>query len=232
MQCAWCPALNRCSTHTGNDRRKQDWMQKGKASPHIALPLTLSHTHSHFIFPGCERTFVSTSDRCPALGNKGNNAASQDNNGASYSNNNKSNADNAGGTTSPMPATNSAAGSNAGSANGGVTESTLSSTQSPTSAAVSSDHRNIEKSEHLDAVHTADNKNVGVAFGFMVPICLVFAITLWLFYAYRNPHTRSGQLLIQVRATMKKKNTKLSLIGITTLKHLQCSRCIGTMQKS
>lgn len=175
-------------------------MQKGKSSPPTLLPFSLSHTHSHFLLTGCERTFVSTSDRCPALGNKGNNAASQDNYSAS-NNNNKSNADNAGGTTSPIPATNNAAG-NQGTANGGVTESTLSSTQSPTSAAVSSDNRNIEKSEHLDAVHTADNKNVGVAFGFMVPICLVFAITLWLFYAYRNPHTRSGQLLIQVRATM------------------------------
>lgn len=112
-----------------------------------------------------------------------------------------------------MPATNNAA----DKAAGGVTESTLSSTQSPTSAAVSSDHHNIEKSEHLDAVHTADNKNVGVAFGFMVPICLVFAVTLWLFYAYRNPHTRSGQLLIQVRAITKKKDNLIKLNWKTTL---------------
>lgn len=112
-----------------------------------------------------------------------------------------------------MPATNSAA----DKAAGGVTESTLSSTQSPTSAAVSSDHHNIEKSEHLDAVHTADNKNVGVAFGFMVPICLVFAVTLWLFYAYRNPHTRSGQLLIQVREIMKKKDNLIKLNWQTSL---------------
>lgn len=148
----------------------------------LSLPLlSLYHLISHSI--GCERTLISTSESCPALGQRGNNATSQN-----------SNSTGAGSVSSPTPATNSAAGSAAG-----VTESTISSTQLPTMSAISSDGHKLEKSEHLDAVQTADNKKVGVAFGFMVPICLVCAITLWLFYAYRNPHTRSGQLLIQVR---------------------------------
>ncbi|KAH8415407.1 hypothetical protein KR222_010771, partial [Zaprionus bogoriensis] len=174
LQCAWCPAVNRCSTHNGNDRRKQEWQQKG-----------------------CERTLITTSDHCPAIGQKGNNAA-QDNNGGS-SNRNNANAGGGGGSGAGLvPSSTSATNSAAGSA--GVTEPTVVASKSPplSAAAASSDGHKVEKSEHLDAPMN-DNKNVGVAFGFMVPICLVFAVTLWLFYAYRNPHTRSGQLLIQFR---------------------------------
>lgn len=43
-----------------------------------------------------------------------------------------------------------------------------------------------------------DGSGVGMALGLFVPIILVMSLVLWIFYAYRNPHTKSGQLLIQV----------------------------------
>lgn len=43
-----------------------------------------------------------------------------------------------------------------------------------------------------------DGAGVGMALGLFVPIILVMCLVLWIFYAYRNPHTKSGQLLIQV----------------------------------
>lgn len=36
------------------------------------------------------------------------------------------------------------------------------------------------------------------AVGILLPIIVVASLVLWVFYAYRNPHTKSGQLLIQV----------------------------------
>ncbi|KAM8718437.1 hypothetical protein ACLKA7_001618 [Drosophila subpalustris] len=170
FECAWCPTINRCSTSNGNDRRKQDWQQKG-----------------------CERSIITKIEQCPALGKKGNNAA-QENSGSSG----KINGNNANGGASMGGSSTPSSAAAAGSGGAAVTESTVSSTQSSVSGAVGTDGHKLEKSEHLDAM-SPENKNVGVAFGFMVPICLVFAVTLWLFYAYRNPHTRSGQLLIQFR---------------------------------
>lgn len=45
---------------------------------------------------------------------------------------------------------------------------------------------------------SVERKSMGVTLGVFVPICLVSCALLWILYAYRNPHTRSGQLLIQV----------------------------------
>ncbi|EDV46172.1 plexin domain-containing protein 2 isoform X2 [Drosophila erecta] len=165
--CLWCSALNRCST--GTDRKKHEWIQKG-----------------------CETTAIHTNSSCPALGDKGNNAAAQGKNGSP-----NSGASN--GATNPSTAS-------TGSITP-VTEPSVISTRTPhvtayikTGLESSSDVHREEKLGNAELSKAeADNKNVGVAFGFMVPICLVFAVTLWLFYAYRNPHTKSGQLLIQFR---------------------------------
>ncbi|KAL9880820.1 plexin domain containing lethal (1) G0289 isoform 2-T2 [Glossina fuscipes fuscipes] len=43
----------------------------------------------------------------------------------------------------------------------------------------------------------AESKNISFTLAFFVPICLVAFVLLWVLYAYRNPHTKSGQLLIQ-----------------------------------
>ncbi|XP_039497107.1 plexin domain-containing protein 2 isoform X1 [Drosophila santomea] len=163
--CLWCSALNRCST--GTDRKKHEWVQKG-----------------------CDTTAIHTNSSCPALGDKGNNAAAQGKSGSA-----NSGASN--GATDPSTAS-------TGSSTP-VTEPSVISTRAPhatayikTGVEISSDVHRDGKVGNADLSKAEpDNKNVGVAFGFMVPICLVFAVTLWLFYAYRNPHTKSGQLLIQ-----------------------------------
>lgn len=43
-----------------------------------------------------------------------------------------------------------------------------------------------------------ENVGVGMFLGLFLPILLVSCLAIWIFYAYRNPHTKSGQLLIQV----------------------------------
>jgi len=126
---------------------------------------------------------------CPALGEKGNNAAQMKDGSANSGAGSASNP-----TTAPTGSSTP------------VTEPTVISTRAPHATAQSKPEMEAASGVHMDGkIGTADlshaeaeNKSVGVAFGFMVPICLVFAVTLWLFYAYRNPHTKSGQLLIQV----------------------------------
>lgn len=44
FECAWCPAVNRCSRRTGIDRLHQNWEKNG-----------------------CERSLISTRDSCPTL---------------------------------------------------------------------------------------------------------------------------------------------------------------------
>lgn len=44
----------------------------------------------------------------------------------------------------------------------------------------------------------ADSGGVGMALGLFLPLVVVMCLGIWIFYAYRNPHTKSGQLLIQV----------------------------------
>ncbi|KAH8287270.1 hypothetical protein KR054_005103, partial [Drosophila jambulina] len=170
--CLWCPALSRCST--GTDRKKHEWMTKG-----------------------CDAAALRNATTCPALGEKGNNAAQEKNGGA------------AGGNTSG--ANNATNPSTAATGSPAATEPTVISTRAPpatagqakpedAAAAAAGGHTDTKVGSNAEFSQAgADNKSVGVAFGFMVPICLVFAVTLWLFYAYRNPHTKSGQLLIQFR---------------------------------
>lgn len=50
--------------------------------------------------------------------------------------------------------------------------------------------------EHHDDSH---GKNVKATLGFLIPIGVILTAVLWAFYAYRNPHSKSGQFLIQYR---------------------------------
>ncbi|XP_058978983.1 plexin domain-containing protein 1 isoform X2 [Musca domestica] len=43
------------------------------------------------------------------------------------------------------------------------------------------------------------SQKMSLTLGLFIPICLVSCVLLWVLYAYRNPHTKSGQLLIQYR---------------------------------
>ncbi|XP_015041302.2 plexin domain-containing protein 2 isoform X1 [Drosophila pseudoobscura] len=140
-----------------------------------------------WIQKGCDTAAIHDAGTCPVLGTKGNNAG-QENTGAASSSG-------SGNSSTASPASSAA------------TEPTLSSTRAPRATAQTktvadaSSSRSPADGKLLNADELSqaqgDNKSVGMAFGFMVPICMVFAVTLWLFYAYRNPHTKSGQLLIQ-----------------------------------
>lgn len=59
-----------------------------------------------------------------------------------------------------------------------------------------------EASRIVSSLKTEQSADENTGFGMMVslvlPIGLVLIAVLWIFYAYRNPHTKSGQLLIQV----------------------------------
>lgn len=46
--------------------------------------------------------------------------------------------------------------------------------------------------------HAIHNGGMGFVVGLLMPLVVVMCLVLWVFYAYRNPHTKSGQLLIQV----------------------------------
>lgn len=47
--------------------------------------------------------------------------------------------------------------------------------------------------------HDEDKGHMGTAMGILIPFGLVVLAVGWIMYAYRNPHTKSGQFLIQVR---------------------------------
>ena len=46
--------------------------------------------------------------------------------------------------------------------------------------------------------HPESKSSVGWIIG-LIPVCFILTILVWVLYAYRNPHTKSGQLLIQVK---------------------------------
>lgn len=50
--------------------------------------------------------------------------------------------------------------------------------------------------------HEEAKGGMGTAMGVLIPFGLVFLAVGWVMYAYRNPHTKSGQFLIQVRYSM------------------------------
>lgn len=68
-----------------------------------------------------------------------------------------------------------------------------SSTISPTDA------QPLNNINNVGVPSNSDSKSVGLAFGLLTPICFILLALLWIVYAYRNPHTKSGQLLIQYR---------------------------------
>lgn len=63
------------------------------------------------------------------------------------------------------------------------------------------------------------SKSMNLTLSLFVPICFIACILLWVLYAYRNPHTKSGQLLIQVSKTNSKilSRNKTNLIAINLL---------------
>ncbi|XP_011187538.1 plexin domain-containing protein 2 isoform X1 [Zeugodacus cucurbitae] len=128
---------------------------------------------------GCDRTQIVDISACPALGQKGNNAPGSSSTNAS---------------TNTTPTNLPTESVNNNTAHESSTH--ISETNNATVSPVHDDNQAAKVTKEALATH-AESKSMGLALGFLVPICLVLTVMLWVFYAYRNPHTKSGQLLIQ-----------------------------------
>lgn len=64
----------------------------------------------------------------------------------------------------------------------------------------SSNTDSVVKKSALSHADTVKPKQTNANFmvGILLPMVVVLSMIMWVFYAYRNPHTKSGQLLIQV----------------------------------
>ncbi|XP_055915390.1 plexin domain-containing protein 2 isoform X2 [Eupeodes corollae] len=148
FECSWCPVLNKCST--GTDRKRQEWLHKG-----------------------CDRDPINVVNLCPAIGQKGNNAAQITNQTIiDHGENNH---------------------------NGEYFPVKTSDENSETQYTSQSDFSVNKAAANFSSADGGDVHSVGVVLGFIAPICLVMTLLVWVLYAYRNPHTKSGQLLIQYR---------------------------------
>jgi hypothetical protein len=124
-----------------------------------------------WIQKGCDRSFILIAEQCPAIGTKGNNYDAQQ----------------------IVPTPNNQ------------------DDRWEHSDANSKSHNDHSDSKESDVtIKTAqplsDSISPGVhdggfnfAAGLLLPCMVVLCLVLWVFYAYRNPHTKSGQLLIQYR---------------------------------
>lgn len=130
----------------------------------------------HFTL-GCDNTKIDDPQQCPALGEKGNNySATSD--AELNEDENKYNATD-------------------------LTQDTH-KISIPASSRINDRKLNLNDndSNQLSLINNKEQEadgSTGTLLGFLIPIGLVLAIVCWVSYAYRNPHTKSGQLLIQVR---------------------------------
>lgn len=69
--------------------------------------------------------------------------------------------------------------------------------QTTKSSAVSA-HKTMHMEETSSVPGEEQKGGVGVTMGALVVVAMVFLVAGWITYAYRNPHTKSGQFLIQV----------------------------------
>lgn len=120
---------------------------------------------------GCERTQLRDEKTCPALGTKGNNYASQQQVTASPTQNQNDEQSN--------------------TVNGDASRRNGSNKSNDVKKAALA---HIDNNDEQQAKHS----HASFALGILLPIVVVASLVLWVFYAYRNPHTKSGQLLIQV----------------------------------
>ncbi|XP_054727149.1 plexin domain-containing protein 2 isoform X2 [Anastrepha obliqua] len=138
---------------------------------------------------GCDRTQIMDASACPPLGQKGNNA----NQGTSNSSSNGSTNN-----TTPVNLPSDSVNNKNDPQKINENSEHASETNSATVTPVHDDNHAAKVVNEVLEAHS-ESKSMGLALGFLVPICLVLTVLLWVFYAYRNPHTKSGQLLIQYR---------------------------------
>lgn len=153
LKCNWCPTINRCST--GVDRKRQDWLQKG-----------------------CDKTLITDTTTCPAIGEKGNNYGQ------------------------PMEATDI---SNP-SVRWENTDGTIKTDSKESEHVTQNSPTQSTKvgAEPIVGGKNEESASFGMVIGVLMPIVLIMSSIVWVFYAYRNPHTKSGQLLIQVNIFLNK----------------------------
>ncbi|XP_004536674.1 plexin domain-containing protein 2 [Ceratitis capitata] len=132
---------------------------------------------------GCDRTQISDASACPPLGSKGNNATASSNSNVIPN-------------TTPTYVPSGSSSNNTQNINENTPHG--SEIYRPTLTPAHEDNDVARVVNEALETHN-ESKSMGLALGFMVPICLVLTLMLWVFYAYRNPHTKSGQLLIQYR---------------------------------
>lgn len=124
------------------------------------------------IFSGCDKTLITDATSCPAIGEKGNNYG-QPTEPTDISNPNDrwENTD--------------------GSIKTDIKESEHVTQNSPTQSTRIG-------AEPIVGGNGSESASFGMVIGVLMPIILIMSSIVWVFYAYRNPHTKSGQLLIQV----------------------------------
>lgn len=132
-----------------------------------------------WIQKGCDKTVIVEKSVCPAVGQKGNNygesveTSTMDNQNANFSED--------------------------GAINSKSSDSTLNGTTNRTNVngARTDDSVNKVHAYHTDVPDASSSSNLFVSM--IIIFGLLFACACWLLYAYRNPHTKSGQLLIRYR---------------------------------
>ncbi|XP_075157780.1 plexin domain containing lethal (1) G0289 isoform X2 [Haematobia irritans] len=129
----------------------------------------------------CERFQITNASTCPAIDQEGNKHTDGNTN-----NNHKDD------TTHPFKPYNPSGleSSTVTPLDGGSSEYQYNGTQ--TKATAGTQMKSI-------ANEAEPTQKMSLTLGLFIPICLVSCVLLWVLYAYRNPHTKSGQLLIQYR---------------------------------
>uniref|UniRef100_A0A1L8E3F4 Putative extracellular protein tem7 n=2 Tax=Nyssomyia neivai TaxID=330878 RepID=A0A1L8E3F4_9DIPT len=126
---------------------------------------------------GCEKVQIVDQLKCPMLGEKGNNANSMKDSTESGE--------------KPWDAGHS--GVSDGDRRGSSSEN-----RDENRSGIDSVSKELITSDSAEN-GTGHTSGVGTVLGFLIPIVLVLSGVLWVLYAYRNPHTKSGQFLIQLR---------------------------------
>ncbi|XP_053674034.1 plexin domain-containing protein 2 [Anopheles nili] len=141
-----------------------------------------------WIHKGCETTIISETSSCPAIGQKGNNY------GDSVETTTKMTVDNVNNTNNTVNQTNSKPVQN-------IVPNKFEFNGTSTQSGIKKDEIiSKAKSYHTADIHESSH---GLLVSLLIVIMILFSSGCWVLYAYRNPHTKSGQLLIRIAKFQK-----------------------------
>lgn len=132
-----------------------------------------------WLHKGCDASKITQAGICPKIGEKGNDYKSSTDEPETSS-------PPASPTESPIDKSNSVTQSSR------INNRKMNLDEHDNETPVAPDHINAEH-------HDSHSKSVKATLGFLIPLGLILTAALWAFYAYRNPHSKSGQFLIQYR---------------------------------